>query len=80
MPRLTVEKYVAGTLERSFEVPCLLVRVAAWVLPSSALTRLKDRGMDVHAILRAWRSGSPYASSMEVIEDGVQKKVCLLVT
>ncbi|AVS81505.1 hypothetical protein C8244_10840 [Paracidovorax avenae] len=80
MPRITVEKYVAGTLERSFEVPGLLVRVAAWVLPASALTHLKDRGMDVHAILQAWKSGSPYASSMDVTEHGVQKKVCLLVS
>ncbi|XDF33371.1 hypothetical protein RBH89_14255 [Paracidovorax avenae] len=80
MPRITVEKHVAGTLERSFEVPALLVRVAARVLPASALTRLKDRGMDIQAILQAWKSGSPYASSMEVTEDGVQKKVCLRVS
>lgn len=79
MPRITVEKYVAGTLESSFDVPCCLLRLGARWLPRAAVAALKDRGLDIEAIRDAHRSGRPYASSIEVAERGVKKKVVLLV-
>lgn len=79
MPRITVEKYVAGTLERRFAVPAFAITAAARWLPRSAIAGLRSRGLDIPAIVAARRSGTPYAASMEVTEGGVRKQVRVFV-
>lgn len=79
MPRITVEKYVAGTLERRFAVPAFPLSAAVRWLPQSAIAGLKRRGLDLPAIVAARQTGTPYAASMEVTEGGVKKQVRVFV-
>ncbi|MEQ9947589.1 hypothetical protein [Pectobacterium aroidearum] len=80
MSKINVEKFVAGTLEKSFDVPRFAVNILAQLLPASAMSELADRGIDIPAILGANKLGTPYSSSIEVVEDGVQKTVVISVT
>ena len=79
MSKIKVEKFIAGTLENSFGVPAFAVNVLTQLLPASAISELADRGVDVQAILSAQKSGTPYSSSVEVTEGGVQKTVVISV-
>ncbi len=79
MSKITVEKYVAGTLENSFGVPLFAVNILAQLLPASASKELAGRGIDLQAILNAKQQGTSYRSSAEVTEDGVEKTVVITV-
>ncbi|WED68841.2 hypothetical protein PJ912_00330 [Pectobacterium colocasium] len=80
MSKINVEKFVAGTLEKSFDVPAFAVNILAQLLPAFAMSELAERGIDILAIIGANKLGTPYSSSIEVVEDGVQKKVVISVT
>jgi hypothetical protein len=80
MSKIKVEKFVAGALENSFDVPAFAVNILTQLLPESATSELAGRGIDVQAILSAQKQGTHYSSSIEVTEDGVQKTVVISVT
>lgn len=80
MSKIHVEKFVAGTLENRFGVPAFAVKILAQLLPTSAISELAGRGIDIQAILGANKLGTPYSSAIEVTEDGVQKTVVISVT
>ncbi|THU03981.1 hypothetical protein E9531_04415 [Lampropedia puyangensis] len=77
MSKITIQKYVSGTLGQCLYVPATLVKMAVVVLPESAIRELKNNGIDIPAMLHALKTGQAYASTMEVIEDGVAKTVSI---
>ncbi|MEQ9851870.1 MULTISPECIES: hypothetical protein [Pectobacterium] len=80
MSKINVEKFAAGTLENSFGVPAFAVNMLAQILPASAMSELASRGIDIQAILSANKLSTPYSSSFEVTEEGVQKTIIISVT
>jgi molybdopterin-binding protein len=77
--KIKVKKIVDGTVENSFKVPVFALNILAQLLPESAISELVGRGIDIQAILRAQKLGTPYSSSVEVIENGVQKTIAISV-
>ena len=79
MPRITVEKFVAGELEHRFGVPAFALDIAIELLPESALAELAQHGVDIRALRSAHRMGAAYSASVEVTEGGVRKTIRLSV-
>jgi hypothetical protein len=77
--KIKVEKFIAGTLENSFGVPAFALNTLTQLLPEPAMSALVGRGIDIQAILGAQKLGTPYSSSVEITEAGVQKTVVISV-
>lgn len=60
-----------------FEVPLLLVNLAAKFLPQQALKELEEKGLDLNMMKEVAKSDGGYVSHMEIIEKGVKTTVSI---
>lgn len=75
MARLKIEKFVNGQHESTIRIPTIFVRAGAALLPKSAIDALAKEGLDVAEMLEAMKRGTPYTSSLDVCEQGVEKRI-----
>jgi len=75
MARLTIEKFVNGQHEKTIRIPTAVVKAGAALLPKSAIDALAEEGLNVADILEAMKRGTPYTASLDVCEQGVERRV-----
>jgi len=79
MARFKIEKFVNGQHETTIRIPMIFVRAGAALLPKSAIDALAKEGFDVAEMLEAMKRGTAYTSSLDVCEQGVEKRIIVSV-
>ncbi|RKS87385.1 hypothetical protein DES39_0609 [Orbus hercynius] len=77
MKKVTIEKFVQGTLDESFTVPVAFIRTLNALLPHFALQSLNEKGFNLEQIMTAHKQNTTYQAETEVNEKGIDKKVVI---
>jgi hypothetical protein len=77
MTTLVIEKLSENQSVKRLRIPAFIVHAALRFLPSSALSQLREKGIDLVAICSASRSGQAYSSSFELQEKKEAKTITL---
>lgn len=75
MKMIRIQKTVDGKTVDSYSIPVMFVGLLEKILPASAASSLKDKGLDIQAIINAAENGSSYQSHFDVEENGVSKTI-----
>ncbi len=75
MSTLVIEKFINGQSNSTINIPFFVVRTAKKLMPTSMLSALADKGIDLSAIIQANKSHMHYSSTLRVKEHGIEKVI-----
>jgi hypothetical protein len=77
MNNLLIEKFIDSKCTSTINVPLFVLGVANNLLPSSAISALAKKCIDLPAIILANKHHLSYSSSMKIKEHGIEKSIAI---